>query len=55
MWRYREVLLINDDGAINNRFTEWEMTNGFNDLEGTSGICELCDHPVSSRACLRGW
>lgn len=24
---------------------EWEMTDGFNDLEDTSGICELCDHP----------
>ncbi|MGH7485970.1 MAG: hypothetical protein ACREMY_10285, partial [bacterium] len=24
---------------------EWEMTNGFNDLEDTSGTCELCDHP----------
>lgn len=24
---------------------EWEMTDAFNDLEETSGTCELCDHP----------
>jgi hypothetical protein len=33
------------EGSFAEAMREWEMTEGYNDLEEPIGTCELCEHP----------